>query len=51
MTLSKDPYKGTRDYFPEDKALQNYIFNKWREIAQSFGFQEYGSPLLEPLDL
>ena len=51
MTLSKDPYKGTKDYYPQEKAVQNYVFNKWREVVQSFGYQEYGLPLLEPLDL
>lgn len=51
MTLSKIPYKGTRDYFPEEKTVQNYIFAKWREVCESFGYQEYGIPLLEPTEL
>lgn len=51
MTLSKNPYKGTRDYFPEEKTVQNYIFAKWREVCESFGYQEYGTPLLEPTEL
>ena len=51
MTLLKTPYKGARDYYPDDKALQNYIFNKWRDVVESFGYREYGIPLLEPLDL
>lgn len=49
--LSPLPYKGTRDYYPEDKQLQNYIFEVWRKVCESYGYQEYGSPLLEPLDV
>jgi len=51
MTLSSQPYKGTRDYFPEDKRTQNYIFNTWRSVVESFGYEEYGAPILEPIDI
>jgi histidyl-tRNA synthetase len=51
MNLSKKPYKGTRDYYPQDKRVQNYIFDTWRKVAESFGYEEYGAPLLEPLDI
>ena len=50
-SLSTQSYKGSRDYFPEDKRLQNYIFNIWRKTVESFGYEEYGAPLLEPLDI
>lgn len=50
-TLSSQPYKGTRDYFPEDKRLQNYIFDTWRTVVERFGYEEYGAPLLEPIDV
>ena len=50
-TLNSRPYKGTRDYYPEDKRIQNYIFNVWQKTAQSFGYEEYGAPLLEPLEV
>jgi histidyl-tRNA synthetase len=49
--LSPLPYKGTRDYYPEDKQLQNYIFSTWRRVCESYGYQEYGTPILEPLDV
>lgn len=49
--LSNQPYKGTRDYYPEDKRIQNYIFATWKKVAESFGYEEYGAPLLEPLDV
>jgi histidyl-tRNA synthetase len=49
--LSPQPYKGTRDYYPEDKRIQNYIFAVWRRISERYGYEEYGAPVLEPLDI
>lgn len=49
--LSSQPYKGTRDLYPEDKQIQNYIFSIWRQASESFGYEEYGAPILEPLEL
>lgn len=51
MTLSSQPYKGTRDYYPEDKRIQNYIFSTWRRVSERYGYEEYGAPTLEPLEL
>jgi histidyl-tRNA synthetase len=50
-TLSPLGYKGTRDYYPEDKRVQNYIFNTWKQVVERHGYQEYGAPLLEPLEV
>lgn len=50
-SLSSQPYKGTRDYYPADKRIQNYIFNTWRKVVQLHGYEEYGAPILEPLDV
>jgi len=49
--LSSQPYKGTRDYYPEDKRVQNYIFDVWRKVVERFGYEEYGAPILEPIDV
>jgi histidyl-tRNA synthetase len=51
MALSTDPYKGARDFYPEDKRLQNYMFNIMRHTAETFGYEEYDAPILEPLEL
>src|SRR5688572_24022993 len=51
MTLSTQPYKGSMDYYPEEKRVQNYIFNKWQEIAERYGYEDYGAPMLEPYEL
>ena len=50
-TLSSKPYKGTRDYYPAEKRVQNYIFSKWRTVAHRFGYEEYGAPILEPIEV
>jgi histidyl-tRNA synthetase len=51
MALSTNPYKGARDFYPEDKRLQKYMFNKLRETAERYGYVEYDAPILEPLEI
>ncbi|HEU5188025.1 MAG TPA: ATP phosphoribosyltransferase regulatory subunit, partial [Candidatus Saccharimonadales bacterium] len=51
MNLSTQPYKGSRDYYPQDKRAQNYIFDVWRRVSERYGYEEYGAPLLEPLEI
>ena len=36
-----------RDFFPEDQALQNYIFSTMRGVVQQYGYVEYGASILE----
>ena len=50
-SLSTSPYKGTRDYYPAQKRVQNYIFSVWSRTAKKFGYEEYGAPMLEPLEV
>lgn len=49
--LDLKPYKGTRDIYPEDMRLRRYIFDIWREVVESYGYEEYDAPVLEPLEL
>jgi histidyl-tRNA synthetase len=51
MPLSTQPYKGARDFYPEDKRLQDYMFGVMRKVAKRFGYAEYDAPVLEPLEL
>lgn len=51
MQLSTQPYKGTQDYYPEDWRVLSYIFSKWREVSRRYGYEEYGAPMLEPLEV
>lgn len=45
--LSKDPYKGTRDFYPEEQFVHNHIWGKVRTVVEGFGYQEYNAPILE----
>src|SRR3954470_12270340 len=51
MQLSTQPYKGTRDFYPEDMRIQKWIFDKMGKVVGSYGYQEYGGPMLEPFEL
>lgn len=49
--LSTENYKGVRDFYPEDLATQNYIFNTWKKAVQSFGYEEYTASILENTEI
>ena len=49
--LDTAPYKGVRDFYPEDMAIQNYIFNTWRKVVESQNYVEYSASLLEPTEI
>lgn len=49
--LSTQPYKGTRDFYPEDMAVQQYIFDTWAKTAESFGYARFDASILEPSEL
>jgi histidyl-tRNA synthetase len=51
MTLSTAPYKGTRDFYPEDLQRRNYIFQTWKKTMLESGFSEYDSSIVESSDL
>lgn len=51
MALSTQPYKGARDFYPDDIRLQKYMFAVWRKVAERFGYEEYDAPILEPLEI
>lgn len=51
MALSTTPYKGTRDFYPDDLRIRDYIFNVWETTAKNFGYQKYDAPIIEPIEL
>src|ERR1700685_3894259 len=51
MKLSTQPYKGARDFYPEDERVQKYMFEKIRQVVELFGYEEYNAPILEPLEI
>jgi histidyl-tRNA synthetase len=45
--LPTQPYKGTRDFYPEDLIKRNYIFETWKKVLVSNGFAEYDCSVIE----
>lgn len=43
--------RGTRDFYPEDMRLRNWLFDNFDDAALSHGFEEYDAPILEHEDL
>lgn len=50
-SLSTQAYKGTRDFYPADMRVRNYVFDTWHRVARQHGYEEYAAPMLEPLEL
>src|SRR6266480_4733117 len=42
---------GFRDFLPDQCAVRNYIFARWREVARRYGFVEWEGPPLEAIEL
>lgn len=51
MTSKILPIKGTRDFYPEEMAVRTFIYQTARKVSESFGYQEFDSPFLEPFEL
>jgi histidyl-tRNA synthetase len=51
MSTKIKTVKGTREFYPEEMSLRNYLFNKVRSASRAFGYQEYDGPFIEPIDL
>jgi histidyl-tRNA synthetase len=49
--LPTGSYKGVRDFYPEDQAIQNYIFGIMRKTSLLWGYEEYSASILEPLEI
>lgn len=49
--LSTEPYKGVRDFYPEEYATLKYIFDTWRATVERVGYVEYEASILEPSEL
>ncbi len=49
--LSNQEPKGTSDWLPNELAIRHYIFNTWRRLCLSYGFEEYLTPLVEAAEI
>lgn len=45
------PVKGTREFYPREMALRNWLYDHIRSISELYGYQEYDGPFLETIDL
>ena len=43
--------KGTRDFFPDEMRLRNWLFEVWRNVSVQAGFEEYDTCVLEHEEL
>ena len=43
--------RGTRDFYPEDMRIRNWLFERFHSAARSHGFEEYDAPVLESEEL
>ena len=49
--LSTQPYKGTRDFYPEQMRFRNWFFGKIREVLEKSAYEEYNAPMLESFEI
>ena len=49
--LSTQPYKGTRDFYPEDMDLRNWFFGVIKDTLRKFNYREYDGPMLESYEM
>jgi histidyl-tRNA synthetase len=43
--------RGTRDFYPEDLRLRDWLFGHFRAVGRSFGFEEVDAPVVESQEL
>ena len=49
--IDLQPVKGTRDFFPDEMRLRNWLFEVWRNVSELAGFEEYDTCVLEHEEL
>src|SRR3989339_311350 len=45
------PVKGTRDFYPPQMAVHNWIIGGWKKASMRNGFEEYDGPIFEYLQM
>lgn len=49
--LSTQPYKGTRDFFPEDMRFREAMFSVMHRVVRQYGYDQIDAPIVEPIDV
>jgi len=45
------PVKGTRDFYPPEMGVRNWIIDGWKKVSLRNGFEEYDGPIFEHLKM
>lgn len=51
IKVSTEPYKGVRDFYPEEYFIRQYIEEVMARTCEEFGFERYDASVLEPAEL
>ena len=51
MSQKLQPPRGTRDFYPEALRLRNWLFDHFRAVSASYGFEEVDAPVVEHEEL
>ncbi|MDR0304977.1 MAG: histidine--tRNA ligase [Chitinispirillales bacterium] len=43
--------KGTRDFYPDETRIRDYIFDSWKNSCVKYGFEPYDAPVFEHLEV
>jgi histidyl-tRNA synthetase len=51
LDLETAPYRGARDFYPQEQRVHDWIFQGMAAVVELFGYEAYNAPMLEPLNL
>lgn len=43
--------KGFRDFYPEEKRKEEYVFSIWKKVVERYGYEEIDVPILESVEV
>lgn len=43
--------KGTRDFYPDETRIRDYVFDSWKKSCVKYGFEPYDAPVFEHLEV
>lgn len=49
--LPTAPYRGTRDFLPEEMSVRQQVFHRLYEVIERYGYERYDGPILEPAEI
>lgn len=49
--LSTEPYRGTRDFLPDEMSVRTQVFHRLYDVLERYGYQRYDGPQLEPVEI